>query len=188
MTYSKMRRPAKAGLAMSLALLGSVLIVPASSAAAESTRVLQPGQSTLVLDDGDRRAVRLRPFEGSGTGEGTVIVRDDGKVTIVWDGSQRFTHLGRSTWHAEAVCTNPECTSSIGTTINTSANGDTLIFVETVTEGVATFVITGGTGRFQGATGSGSTTADVAADPNDPLKISVTFESLGTIAFGDNLS
>lgn len=193
MPYAKMRRSTAAGLAVSIAIAGSVLLAPASPAATDSTRVVRPGQSTRAVDDGDRhdngKAVQLRPFEGSGTGHGTATVRDDGKITVVADGTQHFTHLGRSTFHSESVCTNPPtCTSGIGTTVNVAANGDTLIFLETALDGVSTFVITGGTGRFQGATGSASTTGSVVFDPHNPLKFSFTFESLGTIVFGDNLS
>ncbi len=192
MPYTKMRRSAAAGLAMSIAIAGSVLLAPASPAASDSTRGVRPAQSTRAVDDGgrheNRKAVRLRPFKGSGTGRGTATVRDDGKITAVADGTQHFTHLGRSTFHNESVCTNPTCTSFIGTTVNVAANGDTLIFLETTLDGVSTFVITGGTGRFQGATGSASTTGSVVSDPQNPLKFSFSFESLGTIVFGDNLS
>lgn len=192
MPYAKMRRSAAAGLAVSIALAGSVLLAPASPAATDSTRGVRPAQSIQAVADGgrhdNRKAVRLRPFEGSGTGHGSATVRDDGKITTVVDGTQHFSHLGRSTFHNESVCTNPTCTSYIGTTVNVAANGDRLIFLETGLNGVSTFVITGGTGRFQGATGGASTTGSIISDPQNPLKFSLRFESLGTIVFGDNLS
>lgn len=126
-----------------------------------------------------------RPFNGSGSFSGLATIVG-GDITVTVDGTQHFTHVGRSTYHVDGVCLNADCTSAVATTTNVAANGDTLIFRETATPGIpfSTFVILGGTGRFAGATGGGTTTGPpLVFDQSNPLAFTGTFESRGTISY-----
>lgn len=83
------------------------------------------------------------------------------------------THLGAITWTTHEtvnLCTNPDGADVNGTFALTAANGDqvfgtyqTLAQLNFATNQVSAFgdfIITGGTGRFQGASGSGTIGAD----------------------------
>ena len=117
---------------------------------------------------------RDRPLKGSGSGVGTVTVFDGGyRITI--EGTQHLTHLGRSTYRVDTVC-DPDCT---GTAVNVAANGDT--YTTTLVPGGE--IITGGTGRFEGATGRQVSTGTTVFDPTNPLQFTNTFKTQGTISY-----
>ncbi len=94
-------------------------------------------------------------------------------VTIM--GSGHATHLGQvhelaAVYSDLASQASPGCFTETRTTILTAANGDQLTLVSTghhcvtspTTEtAVDSYVVAGGTGRFRGATGSGTNTATI---------------------------
>ncbi len=85
-------------------------------------------------------------------------------LAITLTGEGTATHLGRYTSSASAVVTfTSEGAVFDGGGTFTAANGDELVFTYTgdffpgpVPSGVGTYEIDGGTGRFDGATGSGT--------------------------------
>ena len=121
---------------------------------------------------------RDRPLKGSGSGVGTVTIVD-GVTRITIEGTQHLTHLGRSTYRVDIVCINAACT---GTGINVAANGDTYT-TSFFPDGQGVEIITGGTGRFEGATGRQVSTGTTVFDPTIPLQFTNTFESTGTISY-----
>ena len=116
-----------------------------------------------MIAAGPMDAQNARPFKGSWSG---VTVSADPTnfpvVAIVAKGSGQLTHLGRYAMTAPHT-TDVSTGETIGDQIFTAANGDTLtafcvgapVFLPTGTvEGALECDITGGTGRFAGATGS----------------------------------
>lgn len=100
-----------------------------------------------------------RPFKGSFDAIETSQVQFP-TLSVEGDAAGQATHLGRFTFSYEATV-NLVNSSAIGTAEFIAANGDTL-FAEFTGQGhpsgttsfiVETFTITGGTGRFAGATG-----------------------------------
>ena len=91
-------------------------------------------------------------------------------ATITSYGEGTSTHLGKVTSSAVVTLTwTPTGIWSAGTATTVAANGDRLCSTQsgwTTGPGafVGTFTITGGTGRFEGATGSGIVTASVDED------------------------
>jgi hypothetical protein len=101
------------------------------------------------------------PFKGTVTAVETSRV-DPPFVSIDREGTGTATHLGRFTEHV-TLQANLETEFATGTATFTAANGDTLTASVTgkatpTSPGVLSFVevytITGGTGRFAGATGT----------------------------------
>jgi len=115
------------------------------------------------------------PFKGSAS---ETITDQVGNV-ITTDGAGVATHLGNFTRHAVVTL---DGGSVIGTVVFTAANGDELWldlaggFTSATTVG-GVYTITGGTGRFTGASGS----ADFSAAFTGPATLSLTFE--GTIQY-----
>ena len=109
------------------------------------------------------RQEKLVPFRGRFEGAATVAPRTPPFVFVNIEGEGNATHLGNFEVSIPHV-TNRSNGTAVGTYLFTAANGDTLTadFTSQVTPtdvpGVVnvavTASITGGTGRFEGATGS----------------------------------
>lgn len=127
-----------------------------------------------------------RPSKGSGSGSGTATVVG-GEIRFTIGGTLRLSHLGKSTFHVDGVCTNADCSTSNFTNTVVAANGDTLISSGTTTAPAFDFTnqdtITGGTGRFAGASGTSTSTGTIVPDPSNPLAFTITFTSRGTISY-----
>jgi hypothetical protein len=136
-------------------------------------------------------ALATKGLRGSGTLSGGVTLTPllGDLVSMQVDVGGNVTHLGRSTVHIDSVAdfsgTVPQPVPP-STGVITAANGDTLSFLLkwTVTEVapgvfdvVGPFDVTGGTGRFRSATGSGDYRGLV-----DTVSGSVTAEISGDIA------
>src|SRR5262245_2203110 len=104
-------------------------------------------------------------------------------------GEGNATHLGKFQWEDDELATFTSETHVVvvGTFTMTAANGDK-VFGVLSTEGdlvdgalviSGTYQVTGGTGRFLNATGSGD--LDAVADPGPPFGFSGTF--LGTLNY-----
>jgi hypothetical protein len=123
-----------------------------------------------------------RPLQVTGSG----VLTFDPAGTYVIDGTEQASHMGRSTFHVEGVCTNADCSTSTYTTTTTAANGDTLTDSSTSSSNGVTFTnldtFTGGTGRFAGASGS-STTTGTEVGTSNPFVTTLTFTSTGTISY-----
>ena len=103
------------------------------------------------------------PFKGALAGNATVTPLGGPMVAVVIDATGTATHIGRFTLQAPHVV-NQATLTAVGTYTLTAANGDVLTAdlagtarmveppnVVAITE---TATVTGGTGRFAGATGS----------------------------------
>jgi hypothetical protein len=137
-----------------------------------------------------------RPYRASGTATSSLDVSTF-KFRI--QGTANVAHLGRSTSLSTGSLTGGTlgCTSSSYTSTLTAANGDTVTSESESTscpvEGTNEFTIvssdtiTGGTGRFAGATGSATTTGIATPDPSKSsagtLVFDDTFTSSGTISY-----
>lgn len=113
------------------------------------------------------------PFKGSDRGVFTVPGPCDGGLQVLISGVGNATHLGRYVY-ASTECFDPATGAFAGTPTLTAANGDTIVgsysgqVFPTDDPNVITYeeelVITGGTGRFAGASGQvhGSGVANLA--------------------------
>lgn len=124
-----------------------------------------------------------RPLKSSGSAISTFDLVNG---TFVTDGTAQVTHLGRSTFHLDGVLTGATTSTFTGTIV--AANGDTLTTSGTTAlTGPTTFTaletITGGTGRFAGASGTFTDTGTAVPDPSNPNRFSFTFTSTGTISY-----
>ena len=130
------------------------------------------------------------PFKGRSSGVVTVTGFSYPFVTTSVVGEGEATHLGRFTLTAEAVVnvSLPGGPAS-GSWILTAANGDQLFVTFTAygidpTNGYGDFTIVGGTGRFQGATGSYTQRITFATPPGSSPSTAYTDVLEGTISFG----
>jgi hypothetical protein len=121
-----------------------------------------------------------RPFRAMGSGYVSEV--DEDGFTAVWSG--QATHLGRYDAIAE-IAFQPDG-SNLGTATLTGANGDSVTMTlhdvfDPVTETfVGEYVITGGTGRFAGASGSGSYVV-IPDHSGDVITFDIAFE--GTLRY-----
>ena len=103
------------------------------------------------------------PFKGTLEGVATMTFLGPTSVSVRIEGGGNASHLGRYTVEVPHLV-NPQTRIGSGSYVFTAANGDTLTATftgqatPTATPGVLTIeetaTITGGTGRFSGATGS----------------------------------
>jgi hypothetical protein len=111
-------------------------------------------------------AAALVPFQATVDEQYTVTLCGPSTICIQAVGSGEATQLGQMTEDSQVMAdTNPAdshngCGPETRTTVLTAANGDTLTMSATGygCNGTAqdSYVVTGGTGRFAGATGSGT--------------------------------
>jgi hypothetical protein len=124
-----------------------------------------------------------RPWKAAGSGTSTISVVN-GSVVVTDEGVANAAHLGKMTTQLVLTCTAPNCSSGTSTTVYTAANGDTVLVSGVITNGVKVNTITGGTGRFEGATGSFTvTSSNIAPVPGHPEQFTFDFVHSGTISY-----
>lgn len=134
-----------------------------------------------------------RPIQGNGSG--TTVV-DLGTLAFVTDGTGTVSHLGQTTVHIDGVLTptGPSTFTVAGPLTLTAANGDQLFgdFSGSGTNvasggstGTTATTITGGTGRFTGASGSvsGPFTQTPISMSATTATFATTFSLSGTISY-----
>jgi hypothetical protein len=105
---------------------------------------------------------KVKPWSGVWTGDATIVGNcENNGLSFVESGSGYIEQMGKTAW-SNQYCMDPVTWAGSGTATETAANGDK-IFVKTTpqftwtspTAGtwVETETVTGGTGRFSGATG-----------------------------------
>ena len=120
------------------------------------------------------------PFQGTAEGATTSVSPDPAGVVLTVLAEGNATSLGRFS-RDEVVLFNPLTGTLTGVVVFTAANGDELIgtlegaFVSATTA-TGTYTFTGGTGRFENATGG----ADFVVSTPDGIHLSVEFE--GTLS------
>jgi hypothetical protein len=130
--------------------------------------------AALTLSGTASAGKAMVPFKGQSTGVVTMRGFDPelGVFSTTAEGQGEATHLGRFTVTNEVrIYVFTPTGVAIGNWTYVSANGDKL-FVHMIgsggpdpLHGVGTFTITGGTGRFKGASGSYQQIITFAADP-----------------------
>ena len=130
------------------------------------------------------------PFKGRSSGAVTVTDVSYPFVTTRVVGEGEATHLGHFTLTAEAVVdVSLPGAPATGRWTLTAANGDQLFATFVAygidpTHGHGDFTIVGGTGRFQGATGSYTQLITFATPPGSSPSTAYTDLLKGTISFG----
>jgi hypothetical protein len=120
-------------------------------------------------------AASMTPFKGWGSGQVVAANQQPTYLELTIDGSGQSTHLGRFSRHE--VLQIDGTGGVIGTIDFTAANGDVLSvqvtgqFISGDTA-VGTYTVTGGTGRFVGASGS----ASFVAVSLDGIHVDVRFD------------
>ena len=134
-----------------------------------------------------------RPYADAGA---AVLSVDLGTLTVTLAGTRNATHLGNSTWTTSNIVIDVSTLPFIGVTYDdtiTAANGDTLTTTAVATIDASTLgvsplafsaveTITGGTGRFEGASGSFAVTGSVELDLTTFTGV-LMFTSTGTISY-----
>jgi hypothetical protein len=119
------------------------------------------GALTLLSSAHSATAENQVPFKGVEVGELSPVSFDFPIATIRYTGAGNATHLGRYTVTG-IFLVNVLSATETGTLTITAANGDMLFTTTTgqalqppsLKEAIDNLTITGGTGRFEGATGS----------------------------------
>jgi hypothetical protein len=126
--------------------------------------------TTLLLAVAPLGAAEERPFKGGALSE--LVSFDYATASAVWKVvGGNVTHLGQVTG-VGMVYYDPATWMPIAAVQTlVAANGDELYLTTTA----STYTITGGTGRFAGATGSGSLTAVTVGDPADE-QVAITWD------------
>jgi hypothetical protein len=145
--------------------------------------------AALTLSAPAMAAGKQVPFKGRSSG-GVTTVGFDPVAGIAYtraEGQGQATHLGRFTQTGD-VGVDVATGNAQGTWTLTAANGDMLFLEMTAygidpTHGVGTFTVVGGTGRFQGASGSYE---QIIVFVSEPGATNTTFTDVltGTISFG----
>jgi hypothetical protein len=116
------------------------------------------------------------PFQGSAEGGIVNATPDPGGVVLTVAADGNATHLGKFS-REETILFNPGTGVLTGVIVFTAANGDQLFgtvdggFVST-TEATGSYIFTGGTGRFQNASGE----ADFFLTTPDGVHFTVEFD------------
>jgi len=150
-------------------------------------KVLASVLAALTLS-GPATAAKLVPFKGKSSGIITTVGFDpvNGIVYTHLAGEGEATHLGHFAVIADVAVY--LASGVLGTWTLTAANGDMLFLTMRgggidPTHGFGTFIIVGGTGRFQGATGYYEQTITFGAPPPTTV-VSYTEVLEGAISFG----
>ena len=155
--------------------------------------VLAAVLAALALSAPAMAAGKPVPFKGRSSGTVTAVGCDPPAAGIACthvEGGGEATHLGHFTLTAEAVVyVSLPGAPAAGSWTLTAANGDQLsvTFVATgidSTHGRGDFTIVGGTGRFQGATGSYTQLITFATPPGSSPSTAYTDRLEGAISFG----
>ncbi len=152
--------------------------------------VLAAFLAALSLSGPAMAAGKQVPFKGRSSGVVTVTNVSYPFVTTRVVGEGEATHLGHFTLTAEAVVdVSLPGGPAAGSWTLTAANGDQLYVTFVAygidpTHGHGDFTIVGGTGRFQGATGSYTQLITFATAPGSSPSTAYTDVLQGTISFG----
>lgn len=119
-----------------------------------------------IIEDQELTLRGTVPFKGDYTTHPEVVSFINGVLTLSIPAEGKATHLGKSEWYADSwVNTNQYPFLQTGAMTFTAANGDQLFGTFSgdgfpgengLVDFEGDYVITGGTGRFQGNTGSGT--------------------------------
>lgn len=142
---------------------------------------------TLAIGLAGAREKQARPFHAEGTGTWDNIFKGLYAPPANFAGSGTATHLGKMTQSGTLVLDLPDANlvfPGYGSVTFVAANGDSVSFdyeglLNGVTgEGIGTFTLTGGTGRFAGAGGGGTFDAliDLSLPSEQPLAVTLDGE------------
>jgi hypothetical protein len=149
---------------VSLGLVGALVVLPATAALAAAGGTARP------LD---------------GVGKGRLTLTDAQAGTFIIRGKANITHLGLVKVRGTGSFTGP--TTYAFTAKLVAANGDKVKTSSTgeVVDGKFTNhdTVTGGTGRFVGATGQSTTTGTLKPKKTDPNVLRLKFTLTGTISY-----
>ena len=128
---------------------------------------------------GQAATLKAVPMRGNGSGVITGSTPGPTGIAITAVGSGEATHLGKFT-REEEILLNPQNFTFTGSIVFTSADGSELYCEFSggftgATTAVGTYTFTGGTGRFEDASGE----AYFSIEQSDPANF--TFEFAGTI-------
>src|SRR5436190_6730072 len=116
-----------------------------------------------------------RPWKATGSATATISFVN-GSVRVTDEGIANAAHLGKMSAHGVLDCSPLGCDNGTSTTVYTAANGDTVFVSGVITNGVKVNTIEGGTGRFEGATGSFTvTSSNFAPVPGHPELLTFDF-------------
>ena len=139
-----------------------------------------------------------RPFWGSFAGEAyftpnPIICDDDGLLGVMTlsDSTGKMSHMGRSTFQTQHCPTADGKYALKGMASFTAANGDEVVMVYTATTTApppsiiqeADFIIVGGTGRFEGASGYLEGMVYVSAQDSFEVPWPIKFMLTGMIVY-----
>ena len=141
-----------------------------------------------------------RPWKGKGSGTTTFSVATFPSVPGSTEGTARFSHLGKTSYTSTftVTFTGPGTFNLTGTQTLVAANGDTLTLSFTGTgtitgafgpgqtsETMVTWNVTGGTGRFDDASGSltGTVVTEVVSVDGSTATGTHTFTAKGKISY-----
>ena len=123
-------------------------------------------------------AAGVVPFKGRANGEITAVLPGPTGVAMTAVAEGNATHLGNFT-REEHLLLNPDTGAFTGDVVFTAADGSQLTAAITgsftsATTALGTYIFTGGTGRFDGTTGS----ASFSAAMTDPIHFTVEFDGI----------
>lgn len=170
----------------SIVLCFAVLTLAALTGCGENGQTLAPGAVDLAQHDSPISLKKSVPFKLSVSGK----LNFTGPVTVELTAGGNASHMGKISYSGVVVITSqtPTQITDVLTETVTAANGDRLTLlcsqiVNLTAQGVYestndSWTVIGGTGRFSGATGSGSGKTHVDLNSN-----TFTKECRGTISY-----
>lgn len=145
--------------------------------------VLVLGACLLGLSvPGSQKHPVARPFQGYAEGSGVLSVDESGVVVYEGYAEGNFTHLGRTTLHAQGYMN--EAGILVAEVTMTAANGDQLIYASDSGPG-SPIPFVGGTGRFADATGSHTEAVEATFSPGPDGTTVIVFSAYydGTLIY-----